>query len=92
MAVDTARPGDRVEQYAKREIGELTVRIDRWTCVGYADCMSIAPDVFVLDERGLCSFQPDAPAIERDRLITACDICPVGALSLTDAEGRRLVP
>ncbi len=81
-----------MDQFAERAIGELTVRIDRWACVGYTDCMSVAPEVFVLDERGLCSFQPEAPAIERERLITACDICPVGALSVSDTEGNRLVP
>lgn len=81
-----------MDQFAERKIGGLTVRIDRWACVGYTDCMSVAPDVFVLDERGLCSFQADSPTIERERLITACDICPVGALSISDAEGNHLVP
>ncbi|MGH7482657.1 MAG: ferredoxin, partial [Longimicrobiales bacterium] len=77
--------------YAERSFDELTVRIDRWTCVGYGDCMQVAPEVFEFDDRGLCSFRRDAPVIARDRLITACDVCPVDALAVFDSRGTRLV-
>lgn len=30
--------------------------------------------------------------IERERLIDACDVCPVDALIVTDANGKQLVP
>lgn len=80
-----------MEQYAERTFGGLTVRIDRWACVGYGDCMGVAPDIFEFDERGLCSFRADAGEIDRDRLILACDICPVDVLTLYDADGTQLV-
>lgn len=68
------------------------MRIDKWSCVGYGDCMSVAPEVFEFDERGLCSFREDAVSIDRDRLLTACAVCPTEALAAFDAAGERLVP
>lgn len=80
-----------MDQYAERRFGELTVRIDRWGCVGYGDCMELAPDVFEFDERGLCSFRDGSAFVDRDRLIAACDVCPVDALAVFDANGTQRV-
>jgi len=30
--------------------------------------------------------------VERERLLRACDACPVDAITVWDAEGRQLVP
>lgn len=81
-------PGDLVE----RTITGLTIRIDRLLCIASSNCMKLAPEVFEFDEENVCSFKKDAPDIERDRLIDACDVCPVDALAVFDAEGRQLVP
>ncbi|MGH7543819.1 MAG: ferredoxin [Gemmatimonadota bacterium] len=75
----------------ERRVGDLTVRIDRLLCVGFADCLDEAPGAFVLDDEGIVAFaEPDlAP---RERLLRACRACPVDALSVLDASGRQIVP
>ena len=44
----------------ERRVGDLTVRIDRLLCVGFADCLDEAPGAFVLDDEGIAAFaDPD---------------------------------
>lgn len=75
----------------ERRVGDLTVRIDRLLCVGFADCLDEAPGAFVLDDEGIVAFaDPDLPP--RERLLRACEACPVDALSVLDASGRQIVP
>ena len=80
--------GDLVE----RKIGDLTVRIDRGTCIGTANCMKLTPEVFEFDAENIVAFKDDHAAIEQERLIEACRVCPVDALILIDASGTQLVP
>ena len=75
----------------ERRVGDLTVRIDRLLCVGFADCLDEAPGAFVLDDEGIVAFgDPDLPP--RERLLRACEACPVDALSVLDVSGRQIVP
>ncbi|MGH7587546.1 MAG: ferredoxin [Gemmatimonadota bacterium] len=75
----------------ERRVGDLTVRIDRLLCVGFADCLDEAPGAFVLDDEGIVAFaDPDLPP--RERLLRACAACPVDALSVLDDSGRQIVP
>jgi ferredoxin len=76
--------------YVDRRIGDLTIRIDRTLCVGFGDCIEEAPETFVLDDEGLVRFHDAAPVPDRERLLRACDVCPVDALSVLDAEGRSI--
>lgn len=76
----------------EQRFGDLTVRIDRLLCVGFGDCIEVAPEVFEFDDEGIVVFRDDAPEIERDRLITACDVCPVDALEVIDEDGETIVP
>ena len=76
----------------ERTISGLHVVIERDVCIGSANCTKIAPEIFVLDAQQIITFQPDALDIDRDRLLEACGVCPVDALSAVDAGGRRLVP
>jgi ferredoxin len=83
-----------VTDFLERTIGGVTVRIDRTTCIGTANCAKVAPDVFELDDERIVTFR-DAPAastIDRATLVDACDVCPVDALSVFDEDGRQLVP
>ncbi|ARA92511.1 hypothetical protein AWN76_004555 [Rhodothermaceae bacterium RA] len=70
----------------------LTVTIDRALCIGSGNCVNLAPGVFRLDEQSLVTFtdapEPDALAT----LVEACAVCPVGALIVTDEDGRQIVP
>jgi ferredoxin len=80
-----------VSDVDERSVGPLRVRIDRTLCVGFGDCITEAPDAFVLDESGVAVFvQPDQ--VERERLLRACDACPVDAITVWDQNGSQIVP
>jgi ferredoxin len=83
-----------VQDHIERQVGDLLIRIDRLLCVGFGDCIEVAPEVFEFDSEGIVRFRDDADAatVERARLITSCDICPVDALMVFDASGAQLVP
>ncbi len=72
-------------------VGGLRVRIDRTLCVGFGDCLAEAPEGLVLDGDGVVTFA-DPHQVERDRLIRACEACPVDALTVWDETGARIVP
>lgn len=76
----------------ERQIHGLTIKIDRLLCVGFGDCIEAAPEAFEFDDQGIVTFKDTADQVERERLITACDVCPVDALSVFDETGERLVP
>ncbi len=76
----------------ERRFGDLTVRIDRGTCIGSGNCMRLAPEVFEFDDSRIITFKPDAPEIEGARLLEACRVCPVDALSVVGPGGEQLVP
>lgn len=78
-------------EFEERQVGGLRVRIDRNLCVGFGDCIEGAPEAFVLDDEGLAVFKaPDA--VERARLLAACDACPVDAITVWDESGAQVVP
>ena len=69
----------------------LRVRIDRSLCVGFGDCVTEAPEAFILDEEGVAVFvSPER--VERERLLRACELCPVDAITVWDADGNQIVP
>ena len=75
----------------ERTVGLMRVRIDRSLCVGFGDCVDEAPEAFRLDEEGIAFFV--APeAVARDRLLSACDACPVDAITVWDESGQQIVP
>ena len=78
--------------FVDRKIGDLTVRIDRKTCIGSANCIKVAPGLFQLDSEHVVAFKGEVAPIERDQVIEACQVCPVDALTVLDAAGNQLVP
>ena len=80
-----------MSDFEERIVAGLRVRIDRNICVGFGDCVKEAPEGFKLDDGGVAVFvEPDT--VERDRLLRACDACPVDAITVWDAAGTQLVP
>lgn len=75
----------------ERTVHELRVVIDRELCVGFGDCVTAAPEAFQLDEENVVVFVAPEHVV-RERLLAACDACPVDALTVRDSEGRQLVP
>ena len=80
-----------MSDYEERAVGELRVRIDRTLCVGFGDCITEAPEAFVLDESGTAIFL-NLDGVERERLLRACDSCPVDAITVWNANGAQIVP
>ena len=76
----------------ERRLAGLTVRIDRLLCVGFGDCIDDAPESFELDAEGIAAFRDGAAATDRERIVRACDACPVDALTALDEDGRQLAP
>lgn len=75
----------------RRVASGLTILIDPDLCVGFGDCVTASPEAFELDEDGIAVFR--APeTVPRERLLEACDACPVDALTVLDEDGRQLVP
>jgi ferredoxin len=80
-----------VAGFEEKQVGSLRIRIDRELCVGFGDCVTGAPEAFRLDEEGLAVFtQPET--VEREKLLAACEACPVDALTVWDEAGVQLVP
>jgi ferredoxin len=75
----------------ERTVHGLRIVIDRDQCVGFGDCVREAPEGFKLDEDTVAVFV--APeTVERERLLRACDACPVDAITVYDATGSQIVP
>jgi len=79
-----------LEEIEERGVGDITIRIDRSICVGFGHCMDEAQDAFRLQDDNLVAFA-DPERVTRDRLVAACEACPVGALSVVTAAGEQLV-
>ena len=76
---------------SERTVHGLRIVIDRDQCVGFADCAKEAPEGFKLDADTIAVFV--APeVVERERLLRACDACPVDAITVYDEAGVQIVP
>jgi ferredoxin len=80
-----------VSEIEERRVGGLTVRIDRSLCVGFGHCSEEASDAFALGDDDVVTFN-DPERVDRERLIDACEVCPVEALSILDDAGSQIVP
>ena len=79
-----AAPAGPARDVEERRFGDVVVRIDRLLCVGFGDCIDVAPRVFRLDDEGIAVFEEGAPDATRELLEAACESCPVDALSLAE--------
>jgi ferredoxin len=83
---------DDVSDVDERRLAGLTVRVDRLLCVGFGDCIDVAPELWTFDDQGIVVFLDPLPDIEPNRIIASCDSCPVDALTVHDEDGHQLVP
>ena len=75
----------------ERTVHGLRIVIDRDQCVGFGDCATEAPEGFKLDAETIATFlEPDQ--VERERLLRACEACPVDAITVYDETGSQIVP
>jgi ferredoxin len=77
--------------HAERTAQGLRLCIDRSLCVGFGDCVDVAPEAFQLDDDNVVILV-DPERVERERLLRACDACPVDAITVWDEDGRQIVP
>jgi ferredoxin len=69
----------------------MQIRIRRAECCGNAECVGIAPDVFVLDSKQKVTvLDPEAAA--QEVLIEAAEACPCQAIEILDNEGNPIFP
>lgn len=80
-----------MSDFEERQVGDYRVRIDRTLCVGFGDCITEAPEAFVLDDSGTAVFV-NPEDVERERLLRACDACPVDAITVWNTAGTQIVP
>jgi ferredoxin len=80
-----------VSRLDERVAHGLRIVIDRDQCVGFGDCVTEAPEAFALDDETVAVFL-EPSAVERARLLSACDACPVDAIAVYDERGRQIVP
>lgn len=76
----------------QQQFGELTVTIERTRCIGSGNCTKVAPQVFELDDSNIVAFATQIGEADHQRVVEACDVCPVDALIVHDAKGKRIVP
>jgi ferredoxin len=64
----------------------IHVEVDRNLCIGSADCVDTAPDVFQLDEEDKAVvIDPDGAPV--DDVVEAAQNCPVSAITVTGEDG-----
>ena len=80
-----------MDERTERVVQGLTIRIDRTLCVGFGDCVDEAVEAFRLDDEGIVVFA-EPERVARERILRACDACPVDAITVTGEDGRQLVP
>ncbi|MBR3676249.1 MAG: ferredoxin [Alphaproteobacteria bacterium] len=55
-------------------------------CIGCGLCVSMAPEVFRLNEQGLSEAYAETPEDELDAVVEAVDSCPVKAISIVEED------
>ena len=83
----------------EHQIGDLTVRLKKNTCISTGNCINLAPDYFEFDDRKIVSFVDGIPEAgeeldeaDRERIIEGCSLCPVDAIEVIDGDGNQIVP
>jgi ferredoxin len=67
------------------------ISVNRELCASNAECVSLAPDVFELDDEELCVVV-DPEGAKDKRILLAARACPVDAITLIDLEGEQVWP
>lgn len=80
------------EHYEEQTFDGLRIHIDRTRCIGTGNCVNVAPEVVELGADQIVTFCDDAHAVAHVRMVQACRVCPVDALSAYDEDGNQLAP
>lgn len=66
----------------------LRAEVDHDLCIGYAECVRIAPEAFLLNEDNQSEPIPDAPEVSDVTLLEAARECPSNAIRILSSEGE----
>ena len=72
----------------------MRIIVDLNRCLGYAQCVPLAPEVLKLNGEGALTYDPNPDDAQRLRVLRAAASCPVQAIlvdQLDDSE-KRTVP
>ncbi|HEX7475573.1 MAG TPA: ferredoxin [Dehalococcoidales bacterium] len=69
----------------------MKVKVDRDLCVGIGNCVAVAPTVFKLDNENKVIIL-DIKSASEQKVMSAIESCPVGALIAEDDQGNQTYP
>ncbi|MDP3983006.1 MAG: ferredoxin [bacterium] len=75
-----------------KQVGDLSVTVDRSLCIGAASCVAVAPQAFELDDQAIAIILDSAGQESSDTLLDSARSCPVDAIIITDKDGKQLHP
>jgi ferredoxin len=65
----------------------MKIVVDLSSCMGYANCVEEAPDVFALGKGGVVVLLDESPPpAQHPAVLKAVEDCPTGALATIDGE------
>lgn len=67
------------------------ITVNRELCESNAECVSLAPKVFELDDEEICVVS-DPEGAKSKRILDAARACPVDAITLIDDTGDQVWP
>jgi ferredoxin len=69
----------------------MKVKVDRDLCIGIGNCVAVASSVFKLDGENK-AVVTDPSSVNEDKLMSAAESCPLGAIIVEDDQGNQLYP
>ncbi|MEO8635080.1 MAG: ferredoxin [Gemmatimonadales bacterium] len=67
------------------------ISVNRELCASNAECVSMAPEVFELDDEDFCVVI-DPEGAKDKRILDAARACPVDAITLIASDGEQIWP
>lgn len=90
--MDDKKPLDPQHPSGPVKLGDLKVWVDRNLCIGAATCIALAPNTFLLDSEAKAIIINTSERDTQEAIIEAAKACPVAAVFIEDASGKRIFP
>jgi len=66
--------------------------VDRNLCIGAATCIAVSPKAYVMDDEAKAVIVDSIDEDTLDNLVESAIACPVAAIIIEDAQGKRVFP
>jgi len=73
-------------------VGKLQITVDRDLCIGSGTCVAIAEKAFALDAESKSVILDSADTEPVNSIVDAAKGCPVVAILIKDANGKKVFP